>query len=211
MKFVITESDKLQIRKQYGLLLTEAPSPAIELMGNQVNDGINDWISKMKRIGIVSGTSKAGVNILVPIEELRNYVLSLLPKKWADMSTTGEGGNEFRNNVTNKIYELTKSEISKIPFLKRKAAKALMFTKYGGKEKYIQTEFKNWGGSADNFIWNLITTPFEELINANGMHLDYKNPQQLKWMNYERDITHDHGKRNNVFLRQLLGLVWDSL
>ena len=211
MKFVITESDKLQIRKQYGLLLTEAPSPAVGAMGNHVNDAVDEWIGKMKKIGIINGANKAGVNVLVPIEQLRNYVLSLLPKKWSDINATGKGGIEFRNSIINKIYELTKSEISKIPLLKRKAAKALMFAKYGGKEKYIETQSKNWGGETFNLIHDLVYSPSKDLIGVSEFDLDYKNPQHLKWMNYTKDSIHDQGRKNKVFLRQLLGLIWDSL
>lgn len=211
MKFVITESDKIEIRKQYGFLLTEAPSPPIEAMGNRVNEKVDDLVEKLKRTGVVDGANKAGVNIIEPIEQLKNYVLSLLPKKLTDMTTTGKGGNQFKINVQNKIFELAKSEVSKIPLLKRKTAKVLMLAKYGGKEKYIQEEMKNWGGIASGLIWDLLFTPSNDLFGVNMLHLDRKNPQHQKWVSYSKEMLNDHFNNKDAFLKQLLGLIWDSL
>jgi hypothetical protein len=208
MKFIITESDKDHIKKQYGSLLMEASNTPVNVMGEYVNYNFDELIEKLKRDGIFDNTAKANVNILVPIEQLRRYVLSLLPKVWSDISTTGNGGNELMTNITNKIYEMTKIELSKIPFLKRKAAKVMMMTKYGGKEKYINTEMSKWAGEVKDFLQDLRYIPNKSVV---GVTTDTTKPIRQRYEKYTDDTYNFMDKNSDNVTRQILNLIWDSL
>lgn len=208
MKFIITESDRDHIKKQYGSLLMEASNAPVNAMGNYVNDNFDGLIEKLKRDGVFDNTAKANVNILVPIEQLRRYVLSLLPKVWSDISTTGNGGNELMTNIINKIYEMTKIEISKIPFLKRKAAKVMMMTKYGGKEKYINTEMSKWAGEVKDFLQDLRYIPIKSVV---GVTTDTTKPIRQRYEKYTDDTYNFMNQNSDNVTRQILSLIWDSL
>jgi len=208
MKFILTESDRDHIKKQYGSLLMESTNEPVSVMGDYVNNNFNDLINKLKMDGVFDNTSKANVNILVPIEQLRRYVLSLLPKVWSDISTTGNGGNELMTNIINKIYEMTKIEISKIPFLKRKAARIMMMTKYGSKEKYINTEMSKWAGEVKNFLQDLRYIPNKSLV---GVGSDTTKPIRQRYDKYTDDTYNFMDKNSDNVTKQILSLIWDSL
>jgi hypothetical protein len=208
MKFIITESDKDQIKKQYGLLLTEASNSPINVMGDYVNYNFNELIDNLKRHGVIEKTENANVNILVPIEQLRRYVLSLVPKIWSDISTTGNGGNELMVNIINKIYEMTKTEISKIPYLKRKAGKIMMVKKYGNKEKYINAEMSKWADKVKDFLQDLRYIPNKSVV---GVSSEKTNPIRQRYEKYTDDTYDFMDKNSDNVTRQILGLIWDSL
>lgn len=208
MKFVITESDKEEIKRQYNFLLSEASNSPINEMGDYVNYNFNELINNLKRDGVVDKTENANVNILVPIEQLRRYVLSLVPKIWLDISTTGNGGNELMVNITNKIYEMTKSEISKIPFLKRKGGKIMMLKKYGTKEKYINAEMSKWADKVKEFLQDLRYIPNKSVV---AVSTEKTNPIRQRYEKYTDDTYDFMDKNSDNVTRQILGLIWDSL